>query len=248
MRVVRTTAAAAVFGLAFWYLRTGSDVTRLEARPALPATFSPPGAHALAIDGASGGTLFIPSIGGSSTPLPLLVLFHGAGQRKELFDVLFPIADDLGIALLTIDSRGPTWDGIRDRFGPDVAVIDAALRQTFDRVAIDPRRLAIGGFSDGASYALGLGVMNGDLFTHIVAFSPGFIAQSAPPAGHPRIFVAHGTDDQILPIDRTSRQLVPQLERDGYVVTYLEFPGGHRASSEIARAGLAWLVDANAPS
>ncbi len=31
------------------------------------------------------------------------------------------------------------------------------------------------GFSDGASYALSLGVPNGDLFTHIVAFSPGFM-------------------------------------------------------------------------
>ena len=31
------------------------------------------------------------------------------------------------------------------------------------------------GFSDGASYALSLGAANGDLFTHIAAFSPGFM-------------------------------------------------------------------------
>lgn len=31
------------------------------------------------------------------------------------------------------------------------------------------------GFSDGASYALSLGLPNGNLFSHIVAFSPGFM-------------------------------------------------------------------------
>jgi len=32
------------------------------------------------------------------------------------------------------------------------------------------------GFSDGASYALSVGITNGDLFTHVIAFSPGFVA------------------------------------------------------------------------
>ncbi|MGZ4788523.1 MAG: hypothetical protein ACXVZX_08375 [Terriglobales bacterium] len=40
---------------------------------------------------------------------------------------------------------------------------------------MDPARIAIGGFSDGASYALTIGITNGRLFTHIVAFSPGFM-------------------------------------------------------------------------
>jgi predicted esterase len=31
------------------------------------------------------------------------------------------------------------------------------------------------GFSDGASYALSLGLANGDLFTHVLGFSPGFM-------------------------------------------------------------------------
>ena len=40
---------------------------------------------------------------------------------------------------------------------------------------VDRQRVCASGFSDGASYALSLGAANGDLFTHIAAFSPGFM-------------------------------------------------------------------------
>ena len=161
---------------------------------------------------------------------------------KELFRYLFPLAEELGVVILTIDSRGTTWDGVGGRFGPDVEFIDAALGHTFERVAVDARRIALGGFSDGASYALSLGLMNGDLFTHLVAFSPGFLARPAPSVGRPHVFVTHGTSDDILPIDLTSRRLVPELKSGGYAVTYREFAGGHRTSPEIAREGLTWLI------
>jgi predicted esterase len=39
-------------------------------------------------------------------------------------------------------------------------------------VAIDPARVAIGGFSDGATYALSLGLINGDLFKRVAPSHP----------------------------------------------------------------------------
>ena len=111
--------------------------------------------------------------------------------------------------------------------------IDRALQETFSRCAVDPARLAVGGFSDGASYALSLGIDNGDLFTHVLAFSPGFMAPSVR-VGAPRFFVSHGTRDGVLPIERCSRRIVPQLERAGYEVTYREFDGGHTVPPVIA--------------
>ena len=104
-----------------------------------------------------------------------------------------------------------------------------------------PARVAIGGFSDGASYALSLGLANGDLFTHVIAFSPGFITP-APPAGRPPIFVSHGTEDQVLGIDVTSRRIVPRLKSAGYTVTYREFTGPHTVPTPIAREALEWLT------
>ena len=114
----------------------------------------------------------------------------------------------------------------------------------FQRVAIDPARLTIEGFSDGATYALGVGLTNGDLFQRVVAFSPGFVPAVNPQA-KPRIFISHGTRDQILPIDQCSRRIVPQLERARYAVEYKEFDGPHAVPPDIARAAIAWM---NAPS
>jgi hypothetical protein len=74
---------------------------------------------------------------------------------------------------------------IVDGYGPDVEFIDRALESTFERLALETRRLAITSFSDGASYSLSLGLTNGDLLTHLIAFSPGFMAPASRRASHP---------------------------------------------------------------
>jgi predicted esterase len=134
-----------------------------------------------------------------------------------------------------------TWDVIEGGYGPDVAFIDRALDQTFSRYAVDPRHIAAEGFSDGASYALSLGLTNGDLFTSVIAFSPGFMAPEER-QGSPRIFISHGTRDQVLPIDRCSRRIVPRLKSSGYDVLYREFDGPHTVPQEIVRESLDWFL------
>ena len=101
--------------------------------------------------------------------------------------------------------------------------------------------MAVGGYSDGGSYALSLGLTNGDLFPHVLAFSPGFL-MPAGRTGSPRVFVSHGTGDGWLPIGRTSRRIVPQLERAGYAVRYREFEGGHVVPPAVAAEAARWLV------
>jgi predicted esterase len=111
-------------------------------------------------------------------------------------------------------------------FGPDVRFIDQALAATFTSYAIDPEHVAIAGFSDGASYALSLGLSNGDVFSHVLAFSPGFMAPASV-IDSPPVFITHGIRDEVLPIDPCSRRIVEQLRRIGFPVEYHEFPGGH---------------------
>lgn len=60
--------------------------------------------------------------------------------------------------------------------------------------------------------------------------------------GRPRVFVSHGTKDAVLPIDRCSRSLVPELERDGYVVRYHEFDGGHWPPPGDVHESFAWWL------
>ncbi len=218
---------------------------RLRARPAAGVISpSPVGLQPLGLDAPRDGYLYVPATYRVGRPAPLVVLLHGAGEdARDGLAILRGQADGGGVILLAPGSRGPTWDAIvsRGRYGPDVAAIDRALELTFSRYAVDPARLGVGGYSDGASYALSLGMANGDLFTHVLAFSPGFLAPMGQ-IGTPRVFVSHGTRDGWLPIDVCSRRIVPQLERAGYDVRYREFEGGHVVSPEIGDEAVDWFI------
>jgi phospholipase/carboxylesterase len=222
---------------------------RLRSRPGrTPAGAAPVGLRVLGFDaGPVGGYLYVPAGYRTKTPAPLVLLLHGAGEDgRDGLAQLRGQADETGLILLALSSRGPTWDSILDRgrYGSDIAVIDRALEHTFSRWAVDPARVAVGGYSDGASYALSLGIANGDLFSDVIAFSPGFLAPTVQ-RGSPRIFVSHGTQDRWLPIDSCSRRIVPQLERDGYEVRYREFEDGHVVPPGIAREAAIWFTNRN---
>ncbi|MGZ5445444.1 MAG: alpha/beta hydrolase [Thermoanaerobaculia bacterium] len=176
-------------------------------------------------------------------PAPLLIALHGArGRGAGALESMRGSADRAGAILMAPDSYGRTWDLIVGDIGRDVERIDAQLERVFDAWAISKERIAVSGFSDGASYALTLGVANGDLFTHVIAFSPGFLAAPSQ-NGTPRIFISHGTRDEILPIDRCSRRLAPTLQGAGYEVEYREFDGGHTVPAEIAQAAMDWFTE-----
>jgi phospholipase/carboxylesterase len=218
---------------------------RLTARPVMegdkPET--PPSIQTLSAGNTRFGLISVPPGYSPSRPAPLLVLLHGAGgEAKQAIGWLQTVADDAGLILLAPQSEGATWDVIMGGYGPDVQRIDDALSEFFRRFAIDPDRVAVGGFSDGASYALSLGVINGALLQRVVAFSPGFVAATHT-EDHPRFYVSHGVGDKVLPINVCSRQLVPKLKGAGLDVVYREFDGGHTVPPYIAREAIGWLLD-----
>jgi phospholipase/carboxylesterase len=200
------------------------------------------------------GLLYIPT--GHAEPLPLLVLLHKAGgSPSEWFSgggSYAPYADKGGFIILAPESPSPTWGTGPKNWGYDYLAINRALEEAFARCAIDRNRLAIGGFSDGASYALSLGLANGDVFSYIIAFSPGFIVR-AQARGRidnnnqvqiPLVYVAHGLSDNVLPIASTSRLFVSQLRKNGYDVEFREFSGGHHVSRQVTDQALNWLTAA----
>ena len=228
---------------------------RLRARPrdpsAAPVSGASPdsvsaagrtGLHPLRIGSGRDGVVYIPSSLPPGAPAPLLVLLHGAGGRAtNFFGNWTAHAEATRMVIAAPDSREATWRmGMRGG-GRDAQFVDRMLQSVWDRVRVDPARIALAGWSDGASYALTLGLANGDLFSRVVAFSPGFLA-AAPPQGRPRVFVSHGTNDTILPIDRCSRVIVPLLRRSGYDVEYVEFEGGHEVPTDIRERALRWLA------
>ena len=221
-----------------------ADRGRLLARPAPPPSdVAPPtGLRSLGLGSGRDGLLYVPAGYGATEKAPLALMLHGAGgNARSGISHFLDLADEAGLILLAPESRGRTWDVLVGGYGPDVEFIDRALKQTFERLAVDAENLAVAGFSDGASYALSVGLTNGDLFTHVIAFSPGF-ASPAGRVGSPRIFVSHGTRDGVLPIQDTSRRLVPLLERSGYEVRYREFDGPHTVPGSVAREALEWFT------
>lgn len=222
---------------------------RLKARPGQPVSAQAPlGLQSLEWGGICRGFWYAPNEYQTDHPLPLVVMLHGAGgSARGSFGALLPVLKQAGLFLLAPDSQGQTWDLIEGHgYGPDVACLDQTLSHLFRRYAVDQTHLALGGFSDGASYALSLGLTNGDLFTHLFAFSPGFLAPTYL-HGQPHIFIAHGTHDSVLPIDRCSRQIVPRLQRDRYHVHYQEFDGPHTVPRAIVWQAWHWFLETGRP-
>jgi phospholipase/carboxylesterase len=219
-----------------------TPAVRLFSRPKKPRTPAAAGLHPLGIHTERDALLYIPETVPADQPAPLMMYLHGAtGAPQQGIKRLSAYADEFGFLLLSPGSDGVSWDAIRGRFGADVRTIDEALRRTFARRAVEARRVGVSGFSDGATYALGLGLSNGDLFRSVIAFSPGFLPAEADPLLQPRVFISHGTADRILPIDTCSRALAPRLKRAGYDVTYREFDGPHTMPPDIVREAMVWF-------
>ncbi len=60
--------------------------------------------------------------------------------------------------------------------------------------------------------------------------------------GKPKIYISHGTNDEVLSIDYCSRRLVPRLQKQGYDVRYHEFGGPHTVPRSICQEGIHWFL------
>jgi predicted esterase len=189
--------------------RWSTDGARLTARvPASPPepVRPEPGRHVLDLGAGREVLLHVPSgYSADGVPARLVLTLHGAGGDAGAgLAPLAALADAHRLLLLAPASQGSTWDVLTGGWGPDV------------------RRIA-----------LSLGLANADLFTHVLAFSPGFVAPVRP-AGTPAVYISHGLADRVLPIDRTTRRIVPQLRSAGVPVQVREFDGPHIVPAEIA--------------
>jgi phospholipase/carboxylesterase len=199
-----------------------------------------PGLHTLTLPNAQAAQMRVTP--GGRGDKALVVVLHGAGQTPA--DGLAAFRGgwkEPGLVLIAPAAKGETWSGLLSQEDRDLESVNLVLAQAYKRCRIDRTRIAVGGFSDGATYALTLGVSNGDLFPAIMALSPGgILAQSR--LGHPRIFVSHGTLDGVLPIGRAGDAVVRLLRGLGYQVTYRRFKGGHEAPTAVSAAAIRWFL------
>ena len=200
------------------------------------------GDHVLAADGDRRSILFVPQSYDAKRAAPFCLALHGAtGSGDSMLRNTRDAAEKHGVIVLSPSSGDFSWDAIRGDYADDFARVDKLLGQVFDQCTIDPRRVAVAGFSDGATYALSIGLLNGDLFTHVIAHSPGFIIPGTP-RGKPKVFISHGRQDTILPFESCGARIAKQLQGDGYRVRFDAFDGGHMATPKMREAAVAWFT------
>lgn len=200
-------------------------ITFQPAPPVLPPL--PPGLHPLGLGGPRDTLLMVPPGLDPAVPAPLMVLFHGGGgSAAKILPMMEAHAIRNRFLLLVPQSVFPTWDIVIAGNGPDRERLETALATVAERFALDPARIAFAGHSDGGSYALSLGLTNGQFVTHVIASSAGFMSVHRQ-EGAPRIFISHGVEDEQIPIDRSGRAHSTLLKEAGYDVTYVEYHGPH---------------------
>jgi len=215
---------------------------RLTAKPGEGARDLKAGLHPLGFRSERDALLYVPDASLKLKKAPLVISLHGASRSSDRgIEVLRAQADEFGFLLLAPASTRGTWDIINGQGGTDAKFINRSMARAYEMRNIDPARVAMAGFSDGASASLSFGLANGDMFSAVFGFSPGFVVD-LDRVGKPPVFISHGTVDNVLPIDECSRRIVPALKRDGYNVTYREFEGKHTLPPEIASEAMRWFM------
>lgn len=187
----------------------------------------PAGRNMLGIAQERDAMLIVPDGLTADEEVPLLVMFHGAGGFPEkVLPFLEEHAQQKRFLLLLPHSMLPTWDIVIGGNGPDLERLNKALTKVASHFRIDPKHFGFAGFSDGGSYSLSTGITNGDLVSHVIVFSGGFMSVFIQ-QGMPKVFIAHGLVDEQLPIETSGRAHASKLKSAGYDVEYVEFNGRH---------------------
>lgn len=106
------------------------------------------------------------------------------------------------------------------------------------------------GFSQGCTLTYLTGILHHEFFDGIICFA-GWLDtdiltdEVIAAANHLRVFIAHGTEDRMVPFE-SSEEARDTLLKHGYSVTFHQFAGAHRVPEEPLRAAEAWMKDAGA--
>ena len=110
---------------------------------------------------------------------------------------------------------------------------------------VDPRRVVLVGFSQGAMVSNALAMTHPQLMRGVASLAGAAVSlpPSLPPvdslAGFP-VFIAHGTEDEMVP-PAAARETRDWFARLGANVTYGEYPIGHKMNSAAMRDLQHWL-------
>lgn len=192
----------------------------------------------------------------------MLLLLHGVGSNEHDLIQLAPYLDP---RFFVVSARAPitlapgmyAWfevqlDPVRPIINPQQAESSRQklltfIDETIERYGVDVSRVYLVGFSQGAIMSFSVGLTHPEKIAGIVAMSGRVLPEIVPHIAAPEalrdlpILVAHGTEDQVLPIHhgRAAREL---LQRLPVALTYREYPMGHQISDQSLADIAGWLT------
>ena len=191
---------------------------------------------------------------------PMVILLHGYGANMGdlagLSGVLgtsgyvyampnAPMELHMGLGMMGFAWADPPAGGE----GSGIYESDERLGVFFDEVmaqyGVDPGNLVLGGFSQGGMMSCRLGLPRPETFRGLMSLS-GVVLDSdglrdrLPADRTQPIFMSHGTEDAVIPIESARRSL-NLLQGEGYSPQYREYGMGHEIQAEVLDDLTPWL-------
>jgi predicted esterase len=226
----------------------GSLTIRVEPTHPEDGIAPPTGELVTISNGVTKGYLLLPETIDPARAYPLVTVLHGAGRQDELLVRGYRHEPARRGALFLIPrSTQPTWDLLVGEARPDLDFLEQAYTEIYRHVRVDHTRQALVGYSDGASYALAIGLSNPRLFAAVMGWAAGFVVFDPtgimPDDPRPRILLEHGTYDTVFPFEEVALRNCDILRRLGYEVELRVDEGGiHWPSREFQAAALDWFL------
>lgn len=179
---------------------------------------------------------------------PLLLLLHGYGSNEE---DLFSFAQELPDDYFVISARAPyplppygnAWyaihfDADENKFSDNDEAKDSRdlivgfIDELLEKYPIDPAKVALIGFSQGAILSYSVALSFPDKVQRVIALSgylnPDILDENfrSNNLSGSKFFISHGTVDQVIPVD-WARKAPEFLKGLGINAVYKEYPVGH---------------------
>lgn len=199
---------------------------------------------------------------------PLVILLHGYGSNEA---DLFGLAEKFPAEFLVISARAPhtlslgqyAWYALDYSSGEAVhdereteesrLLLKRFIDEVSKKFTVDPQRIFIIGFSQGAIMGYSVALTFPTLVCGIGALSGRILEEIKPIVNVERkeggaklaVFVAHGTLDTVLPIQyaRSTKEYILGLDVS---LIYNEYEIPHAISSKETQALMDWLLRVNA--
>jgi phospholipase/carboxylesterase len=199
-------------------------------------------------------------VGSNGAGLPLVILLHGFGASMYDLPSLGPAIDSANYiyafpnAPYRLDfgggQYGYSW-AMRENVEPPPPdmppvdnLIEAFIADVMEKTDTEAGKVVLGGFSQGGGITLHYGLPRPDIFAGLIVLSGSFRDPDnaqLPERRDQRIFVAHGTQDQVVTIDRGGRATKAFLEGAGYAPAYREYDMAHEIPPSVVRDLALWL-------